>query len=172
MYAIVVARPGGDKRLFGRVRRSPKGDVIVIWAEDASPRNPGKGGNPHASYHASGRLHSKTNNRAAAIKSLQGPTKEFRGNQPIEVTNADRALSPTLPPFIREFDDVFEIPLDLISGNQNQSIAVDIVEPGISPVEVTGNDNVLAKKVFQDDVPWIVVRLVEPAGIRQGLPST
>lgn len=166
MFAIVLARPGGNKSLFGRVRRSSKGDVCAIWAEDESLHNHGRGSNPHASYHANGRFHSKTHDRSAFKRSLQVPAKDFRGNQPIQATNADRALSPTLPAFTGQFDDVFEIPLDLISDNSNQSIAVDVIEPGISPAEVTGNDKVLAEKIFQDDVPWIVVRLVEPAVIQ------
>jgi hypothetical protein len=165
MYAIVITRPGGDKRLFGRIRRSPKGDVYAVWAEDESPHNLGKGSNPHASYHANGRLHSKTHNRPAVVRSLQVPAKDFRGNQPIEGTNADRGLSPTLPAFVGQFDDIFEIPLDLISGNSSQSFAVDLVEPGVSPVELTRRDKVLAQKVFRDDVPWIVVRLVEPSDV-------
>ena len=159
IYAIVIAKPGGDKHLFGRVRRSPEGDVYVIWAEDQSPRNLGRGSNPHASYHASGRLHSKTYRPAAHIRTLQVPGSEFRGNQPIEVTNANRALSATLPPVAGRFDDAFEISSDLVTGNENQWIAVEVIEPGVPPVQVTQNDTILAKKVFKDEVPWIVVRL-------------
>jgi hypothetical protein len=163
-YAIVVARPGGDKRLFGRVRRSSRGDVYVVWAEDESPDNLGKGSNPHASYHSSGRLHSKTHDRPTQIRKLQSPAGGFRGNQPIEVTNIARALSPTLPAFVGDFDDVFEVSLDLISGNSNQSISVDVTEPGIPPANLTESDNVVAEKCFRDDEPWIIVRLVESAG--------
>ncbi len=163
MYAIVVAKPGGDKRLFGRVRRSPDGDVYVIWAEDQSPRNLGRGSNPHASYHASGRLHSKTYRSAAHIRTLQVPGPEFRGNQPIEVTNAYRALSATLPSVAEDFDDTFEISSDLITENQNQWIAVEVIEPGVPPVQVPQNDTILAQKVFKDEVPWIVVRLGQPS---------
>jgi hypothetical protein len=164
MYGIVVVRSGDDKRLFGRVRRSSKGDVYAVWAEDESPLNLAKGSNPHASYHANGRLHSKTYDRAVIVKELQLPDQRFRGNQPLEATNADRAASPTLPPLAGHFDDVFEVSLDLITGRTNQSIAVDVVEPGLEPVRVTGKDRVLAEKVFQDDAPWIVVSLVETAG--------
>jgi len=161
MYGIVLTRPDGDKRLFGRLRRSSNGDVYAIWAEDQSPRNLAIGSHPHASYHADGRLHSKTYDRAAIIRRLQTPDKQFRDNQPMEATNADRAVSPTLPPFAGHFDDVFEIPLGLITGNPNQSIAVDVVEPGSVPVRATRKDTVLAEKVFRDEVPWIVVSLVE-----------
>ena len=160
-YAIVVVRPGGDRRLFGRVRRSTNGDVYAVWAEDESPRNLTKGSNPHASYHRNGRLHSKTCGRPALIKKLQVPGPQFLGNQPIEATNADRALSSTLPAASDHFDDVFEIQVNVLTGRQNQAFAVDLVEPGVEPVRVTGKDKVLAEKVFRDATPWIVVSLVE-----------
>lgn len=85
----------------------------------------------------------------------------FRGSQPIEATNAGRALSPTLPKLCGNFDDLFEIPLELVTGRENQAIAVDVVEPGVAPVRLTGQDTVLIEKVFQDATPWIVVSLLE-----------
>jgi hypothetical protein len=162
MYAIVIARRGGDRRLFGRIRRSRWGDLYVVWAEDESPDNPAQGADPHASYHATGQLHFKMSKRVAFFKRLQILTRNFRGNEPIDATNADRALSPTLPVFAGQFDDEIEISLDLISGNPNQSIAVDLTEPGVPPAKVNRADRVLAEKTFDDDVPWIIVRLVEP----------
>jgi len=161
MYGVVIVRPGGDRRLFGRVRRSSNGDVYAIWAEDESPRSLAKGSNAHASYHASGRLHSKSYDRQAIVKRLQVPGPQFQGTQPIEATNADRASSSTLPLMTGHFDDVFEVPLNLISGKTNQSIAVDVIEPRHEPIRVTGKDKVLAERVFQDEPPWIVISLVE-----------
>jgi hypothetical protein len=67
-----------------------------------------------------------------------------------------------LPPFVGNFDEVFEIPAELVTGQPHQCIAVDVTEPGVAPVRVTGGDTVLLEKVFTDDVPWIVVSLVEP----------
>jgi hypothetical protein len=161
MYGIVIVGPDGERRLFGRVRRSRRGEVFAVWAEDESPENLGRGSNPHASYHSSGRLHSKTHDRATLIKQLQPPNHNFLGNQPIEATNADRGLSPTLPPVSGTFDDLFEIQSNLLTGGQEQAITVDVVEPSVTPVRLTGRDRVLAEKVFQDAVPWIIVSLVE-----------
>jgi hypothetical protein len=70
MFGISIVRPGGDTRLFGRVRRSRRGEVFAIWAEDESPENLGTGSNPHASYHGNGCLHSKTYDRPALVKEL------------------------------------------------------------------------------------------------------
>jgi hypothetical protein len=161
MYGIVVVRFSQDRRLFGCVRRSSNGDVYAIWAEDQSPDNLSQGSNPHASYHSKGQLHSKTYDKRTIIKNLRPPNREFVGNQPIEATNADRAASATLPPVPEHLDDQFELSIDLIVERANRSITVDIVEPGVEPIRLTGRDTVIAEKVFKDDVPWIVVSLVE-----------
>ena len=161
IYGIVIVRPGDDRRLFGRVRRGPNGDVYAIWTEDESPDNLSRGSNPHASYHRSGQLHSKSYDKRSIVKNLQPPNRQFTGNQPIEATNANRATSATLPPVPKHLDGHFELSLDAVIGHINRSITVDIVEPGIEPVRLTGRDSVIAEKVFKDDTPWIVVSLVE-----------
>jgi hypothetical protein len=161
-YAIAIVHPDGRKHLFGRVRRSAKGDVYVVWAEDQSPRNLGRGSNPHASYHASGRLHSKSYNISEIEKSRQVPGASFKGTEPHEATNADRGLSPTLPVLSGNFDGVFEIDAAQIAASRNPSITVDVSEPGVPPIRQTGRDRVIADKIFKDDTPWIIVSLVEP----------
>ena len=161
IYGIMIIRSGHDRRLFGRVRRSSKGDVYAIWADDLSPDNLSQGSNPHASYHWKGQLHSKTHDKPTIIKNLQPPNREFVGNQPIEATNADRAASATLPPVPDHLDDQFELSIDSIVERANRLITVDTVEPGVEPIRLTGRDTVIAEKVFKDDIPWIVVSLVE-----------
>lgn len=161
IYGIVIIRPGNDRRLFGRVRRSPKGDVDAIWAEDESPDSLSQGSNPHASYHNDGRLHSKTYDMPTVVKKLQPPGQQFSGNQPIEATNADRGESATLPSVPHNLDGVFEVPLDAVEGYPNRSFTADVVEPGVEPIRLTGKDTVISEKVFRDNVPWIVASLVE-----------
>jgi hypothetical protein len=166
MYGVVIVRPGADMRLFARVRRNFKGEVFVLWDEDQSPNNLAKGSNAHASYHKNGRIHSKAHDQPTAIRGLQLPGNGFRGNQPIEITNANRALSPTLRTVTGRFDDEFQIPLSLITGRSDQHIVVHLVEPGIPPGIATGGkdglaETVLAEKIFKEEEPWIVVRLVE-----------
>jgi hypothetical protein len=67
---------------------------------------------------------------------LQPPGVAFVGTEPIEYTNADRGLSPTLPIVSDAFDDTFEIDAAWISGTTSQTIAVDQVAPGASPIKV------------------------------------
>jgi hypothetical protein len=164
IYAIAIVHPDGRKLLFGRVRRSAKGEVFAVWAEDQSPRNLGRGSNPHASYHANGRLHSKSHGIIAIKKTRQVPNASFKGTEPIEATNADRGLSPTLPVLSGYFDDVFEIKSGQIASSRNPSITVDVSEPGVLPIRQTGSDQVIAEKIFKDDTPWIIVSLVESPG--------
>jgi hypothetical protein len=56
-FAIAV-RDGKDLWLFLWLKRDATGDVYVFWPIDE------KGRNPHASYHASGRSHQKSYNKA------------------------------------------------------------------------------------------------------------
>ena len=166
MYAIVIVHQNGRKHLFGRIRRSPKGDVYVVWAEDESCLNLGTGSNPHASYHASGQVHSKSHNVSFFEKIRQRPDDCFMGTEPLEATNADRGLSLTLPIFSGSVDGVFEIDAAQIRECENPSITVDLSEPGVSPIRQTGDDRVLAERTFDDEGPWIIVSLVVPPKIR------
>ena len=140
----------------------PREATSTPWAEDQSPCNLGRGANPHASFHASGRLHSKSYNIRAVEKSRQVPDANFKGTEPLVATNADRGLSPTLPVLSGNFDGVFEIDSTQIAASRNPSITVDVSEPGIPPIRQTGRDRVIAEQIFKDDTPWIVVSLVEP----------
>jgi len=160
-YGIVILRPDGTRRLFGRVTRSDAGDIYVNWEVVEPQRKPGAAPwRPHASYHASGELHSKSHNRISLKKKRPVPKAVFTGAEPIEATNADRALSDTLPYVAEQFDDVLEIDSILISGSPSQAVTVDAVAPGQLPVRLTGQDRVLKEKTFKDAVPWIVVSLV------------
>ena len=160
-YGIVILHPDGSKRLFGRVTRADAGDIYVNWEVVEPQPKPGVAPwKPHASYHASGQLHSKSHNRIGIKKARPAPKPAFTGAEPIETTNADRALSGTLPCVAEQFDDVLEIDSALISGSPSQAVTVDAVAPGQIPVRLTGQDTVLAEKMFTDAVPWIVVSLV------------
>jgi len=161
-YGIVILHPDGTRRLFGRVTRADADDIYVNWEVVEPRRRPGVAPwKPHASYHASGQLHSKSHNRISIKKARPVPKSGPTGAEPIEATNADRALSGTLPCVAENFDDVLEIDSILISGSPSQAVTVDAVEPGQMPIRLTGQDTVLVEKTFKDAVPWIVVSLVD-----------
>lgn len=103
-YGIIVLHPDGTRRLFGRVTRSDAGDIYVNWEVVEPQSKPGRAPwRPHASYHASGQLHSKSHNRISIKKTRPVPNSTFTGVEPIEATNADRALSETLPSVAEQF---------------------------------------------------------------------
>jgi hypothetical protein len=162
-YGIVVTHQDGSQRLFASIHRVPAGDIYVNWTEDRRPENVAGDADAHASYHASGQLHTRAyQQQPAIVRQVLPPTRVFRGNQPIIATNADRALHGEFPRLAGHFDDVFEIPSALIAIGARQVIAVDAVEPNVPPANITGRDDVLARRDFTDDVPWIVVRLIQP----------
>src|SRR5262245_28897971 len=116
-YGIIILRRDGSKRLFGRITRADAGDIYVNWEVVESTLKPGMPRwKPHASYHASGQLHSKSHNRITIKKARPAPSSGFAGAEPIEATNADRALSEALPCVSEQFDDALEIDSALISG--------------------------------------------------------
>ena len=163
-FGIVIRHINGKRCLFGRIRRSDTGNIYVIWemSQSCQRKNNKPKWNPHASYHASGQLHSKSYNRIGIKKQRQSPTPAFTGSEPIEATNADRGLNPVLPIDIGGFDDYFEIDVTAIASLPNAVITVDIVAPGAVPIRLTGLDTVVTEKVFKDTIPWIVVSLVDP----------
>lgn len=166
-YAVVVRHNPKDARLFGRIVRKDKGDVIVAWQmtdDHTSARVPSW--NPHSSYHQSGRSHSKSYNRASVIKQRQKPDPSFKGREQVEATNADRMLSTLFPYSPDNFDGAIEIPIEMVSGKQNQFLSVDLVEPGIDPIRLTGQDKVLLEAIFKDSIPWIVVTFGEAGEIK------
>lgn len=166
IYAVVIVRSDNDKRLFSRVRRGPKGDFYVVFADDESPDNPGKGANAHASVHKDGRSHFKSSGQKMAVKHGSTPTNGFKGNLIPIVTNADRARSTTLPMLEGTFDGYFYVPLSLLDGSQSQSFSFHLTEPGVEPANVSHKDEVLAEARFDDDKPWIVARLTKPSKSR------
>ena len=161
-YAVIVRYGPSDTRLFARIIRKNKGDVVVAWSID-EPKTPSRvpAWNPHATYHKDGRQHSKSYDRPNIVKYKQRPNSVFKGCEQIEATNADRMRSNLPPCSPTDFDDVFEVPVHMISGKQNQFVSVDLVEPGIEPIRLTGHDKVLLEAKFKDSVPWIVVTLGE-----------
>jgi hypothetical protein len=174
LYAVIVEWPDGDKRIFARIRRNTQGEVFVVYAADTAPNSLTADMDVHNSVHEDGRTHvrvgiKRPNKRwkrqkldPIAVQSGQAPTKDFKGNGAIFATNADRAMSRTLPRFEGKADDVFEVRSDLLNGTPQQMFGFQLVQPDTEPAFFGRPDEeILAKEIFGDDVPWIVVRLVE-----------
>lgn len=173
-YAVVIERPNGDKRLFAWIKRNAKGEVFVFYAGDTAANNPARELDIHTSVHKNGRSHitikgmgqskRKIRPKHCGVKLEQPPTTAFSGNGGIFATNGDRALSPTLPRLKGRFNDIFEVPIDLLDATKRQSFGFQLVAANASPAAIGhANEKVVVEKSFNDDVPWIVVRLVQPS---------
>jgi hypothetical protein len=80
----------------------------------------------------------------------------------LEAINADRMLSLDLPVCLpSDFDDYLEVPIEIIRKENKQFVSVDLVEPGVEALRLTGHDKVVMEATFKDKVPWIVVTLGE-----------
>jgi hypothetical protein len=173
-YAVVIVRPNRNNRLFAWIKRNRKGEVFIFYAEDESANNPATNLDIHNSVHEGGGSHvavyvkvKKTSKRRIrpqhiALKTEQPPTRDFKGCGYIFGTNANRAISPTLPRFRGHFDDIFGVPFDLLDGTMHQSFSFQLVEADAQSSPLLYPEVVLAEKSFRDDVPWIVVKLVRP----------
>ena len=154
-FAIAV-RDGEDLWLYLWIKRDAKGDVYVFWPRDE------EGWNPHASYHASGRSHQKSHDKAFFPAARQKPDAAFSGTEQIVTTPIDlRSARATNKPCVAaKYAGVFEIPVAEISPTQpdRTAVAIDLVSPGAPPC-VYPETAVLRRHVFTDALPHISLSL-------------
>ena len=157
-FAIAV-RDGADLFLVLRIHRGPKGDVYVNWPRD-DPK-----WNPHASLHASGQHHQKSNNyiMAMALDHRQKPDACFRGTQRV----AGMPISSDEPRLInrpyqrKDFDGVLEIPVSEVRSEKYLTTrTVDAVESN-RVADIIRERRIVRQAVFKDATPWIVATLWE-----------
>jgi hypothetical protein len=132
---IVVRRAEDNRRLSGRIIRKSQGDITPVWTVD-EPNRPRRvlAWNPHVTLHVSGQKHSKSYNRASVVRQTQVPNSQFEGRENLKVKNADRMLSPSLPPVVEAFDDTSKVWADCV--RETMMLSVDIISvPGCGPVD-------------------------------------
>jgi hypothetical protein len=59
------------------------------------------------------------------------------------------------------FSEVIEVEPGIL-GPRDGSVAADLVEPGCEPLELF--NPVITTRVFEDSIPWIVIRVVGKRG--------
>jgi hypothetical protein len=120
-YAVAIRDAGLWLTLW--VARSPANDVYVMV-----PRANKKWA-PHASYHASGRFHSKSfNAQLGPHQTRQALNSAFCGRENVGAfgghgVSIDAICDPS------DFSDVIEVPPGVLGG----AVSVDLVAPGIEP---------------------------------------
>jgi hypothetical protein len=70
------------------------------------------------------------------------------------------------------FSEVIEVEPGIL-GPRDGSVAADLVEPGCEPLELF--NPVITTRVFEDSIPWIVIRVVgkkgSPVSLKAGAPA-
>jgi hypothetical protein len=157
-YAVAV-RDGPDLLTVLTLERGINGDV---YSNIARPHIPDF--KPHTSYHASGQRHAKSFNGPPMLRRhLQRPDRNFRGTEQVE----NVPISPDDPRAINlscqrsNYDDVFEIPYDDLKSTKQGRLRVDLAERGAVPPPGLPTERVICRKTFDDDLPWIIVTLID-----------
>ena len=128
MYAIAVQDE--ELYLFLRIRRSPMGDVYVLFPRDGD-------WDPHVSYHASGKYHNKSYGHLFLGKCLQQPNESFVGTENLITTGLaiDEARRIGVVCVEEQFSEVLEIPnAELRPENYRTHLSVDLAEPDGQPI--------------------------------------
>jgi hypothetical protein len=149
-YAVAF-REGPELWLTLWVRRSSKGEFFVMI-----PRSD-REWNPHASYHLDGTKHMKSHGRKFLVKKAQPLTDVFRGAENIGQSggHGPKSVGAICDPNV--FSGVVEVPPSVL-GPIDGSVVVDLVEPGADLISCSGD--VVKQAIFQDTIPWIVIRIV------------
>jgi hypothetical protein len=147
IYAVAVNDSGLWLTLW--VRRSWKREFFVFM-----PR--ADGSNVHASYHCNGTFHQKTEGRVTFSKQLQPLDRPFKGTEALGgyMGHGPKTVGAICDPNV--FAGVVELPCGLLGPRAGQ-VLVDLVEPGCDPMWWPGE--MVREEVFDDAVPWIVIRV-------------
>ena len=155
-YAIAVD-DGDALWLVLWIRRAASGDVYVIY-----PHGP-TGGNPHFSYHADGRFHSKSYGRVTWKQQRQPISPTFSGCEHIA---AFSGYGPSSVGAICEpgmYSAVVCVPQGVL-GPRDGCIVIDLLGAGASAHEWQISDHRLIEhRIFDDQVPAISVRVIATA---------
>jgi hypothetical protein len=148
-YAVAV-REGSDLWLALWVRRSRKGEFFVMV-----PRGD-RDWDPHTSYHLDGALHMKSfDHKIAPPQKRQPLTGAFKGTEHLgaNLGHGPKRVGAICDP--TAFSGVVEVAPGVL-GSRHGAVVVDLVEPGCEPISWPN----ARKEVFQDTIPWVVIRIV------------
>ena len=146
-YAIAI-EDGSDLRLPLVVRRSPKGEIFVLYLRDG-------GWNPHASYHLDGQYHFKGDDQIVTLSQRQPLDQRFKGAEHLGSFGGHDTAVPICIP--SNFTSVIRIPRRIVNGMRSR-VLVDLVEPGILPAP-QHRSGLLREETFRDFAPWLVVAI-------------
>jgi hypothetical protein len=149
LYAVAVREESG-LWLTTWIRRAAKGDVILMI-----PRGDPKL-DAHTTYHRDGTFHVKSYGHKFGAQKRQPLTPAFQGTENLGAYggHGPKGVGAICDP--AAFSGVVEVPPGVL-GPRDGQVVVDLVEPGCEPLPWP---NVLQQEIFQDIVPWVVIRIV------------
>jgi hypothetical protein len=157
MFAVAV-RDGDDLFLWIRIRRSKTGEIFYTFPTGRTDSE-WRRWDPHGSLHKDGRFHHKSFNKKIMPSKRQKPDANFKGTEQL-VTRpiaSDEPRAFNVPCDPTQFSEVMEVPVGQLSSKRYETnVAIDVTEPGGQPI-ITPGARILAQRVFDDAIPWILV---------------
>ena len=155
-YAVAV-QDGELLWLVLWIRRAVSGDIYVIY-----PHGSG-GGNPHFSYHADGRFHSKSYGRVMFRQQRQPISPAFSGREHIASCYGYGPSSVGAVCEPAQYSEVIRVPRGVL-GPRDGCVAVDLLGPGtVVPTELGADQRLVAHHIFNGRVPAISVKVIATA---------
>jgi hypothetical protein len=160
MFAVAV-RDVDDLFLWIRIRRAATGLYYMFPTGRKDPE--WKKWDPHGSLHEDGRLHHKSYDRKFFSKQTQKPDSNFKGSmnwvtRPIS-SDEPRAFGEICDP--AKFAEIMEIPISIVSAKKyDTQVSIDLTDSHGSPSINTSDGKILAKRIFKDEIPWILVSVI------------
>ena len=112
--------------------------------------------NPHASYHADGRYHSKSYDQKFMPEKRQ-PIAAFKGTEHLGIFSGHSA---GMAVCVREeFTNIICVPPGVLTSYRG-AILVDFVEPCVMPHQHHQNvpgRRIVVEETFRDALPWVVI---------------
>jgi hypothetical protein len=130
-----------------------------MWQRDALR------GDPHTSYHASGRFHQKTSDTGWAVQQRRPLDESFVGSEMVMstpvVTGEARLINVVCKP--EDFDEVFEIPEGSLKPRGLTAVNLHVIDKGHPLDDLLGmTPGVLLKQqVYCEDTPQLVASLID-----------
>jgi len=161
MFAIAV-RDSDDLFLWMRLKRAARTDIYYVLPTGREDDPDWKKWDPHGSWHKDGQVHHKSFDRKFHAEKRQKPDSQFKRTRQLILRgialDEPRAFGVRCDP--RKFSEVLTIPVGILSAKRYETYAsIDVSEPGLKPILMGGQEEILLQHIFVDAIPHITVTL-------------
>ena len=161
-FAVAV-RDEDDLFLWLRLKRAAATDIYYMIPTGREDESDWKKWDPHGSWHRDGKFHHKSfDQKVFPAEQEQKPDAAFKGTRQL----ISRGLASDEPRAFgvrcdtTKFADVMEFSAVMLSPKHYETYtSVDLCEPGLQPLLMGGEEDILLQRVFDDAIPHITVTL-------------